>query len=154
MGQYTAAVHNRLMLPARALLSSGQEQRVRLAGGAVPAAVLVQLLIDTGPGRSTLVPSIIAQLRPASQGVVRVETSIGSAETPLFWIRLEFPDTNLAPVSEFAVARLALPSSLAGFHGLIGRDLLSRWEHLLYQGRRGRFTIRDMPRSIFAWPWG
>jgi hypothetical protein len=79
-----------------------------------------------------------------------VETSVGSTETPLYWVRLEFPDTGLAPVTEVAVARLALPPSLQAFHGVIGRDLLRRWAYFLYQGRRGRFTIRDTPGGLFG----
>jgi hypothetical protein len=152
MGKYTATVHDRLILPARVLLSPGQEHRMRLAGRIVPAPVSVRLLIDTGSGRSTLIPSLIAHLNPMSQqGAVRVSTSVGSAETHLFWVRLEFPDTGLAPVTEVAVARLALPPSLQAFHGIIGRDLLRRWAYLLYQGRRGRFIIRDTPGGLVGW---
>ncbi len=111
----------------------------------------MRLLIDTGSGRSTLVPSIIAQLNPTSREVLRVETSLGIAQTPLFWVRLEFHGTALAAIPELAVARLALPPSLLAFHGVIGRDLLRRWESFVYQGRRGKFTIRDTPGWLFAW---
>ena len=70
----------------------------------------------------------------------------------LFWVRLEFPDTSLAPMPVLAVARLGLPPSLATFHGLIGRDLIRHWEFLLIEGRRGRFVLRDaytgLPRLV------
>ena len=151
MGKYTAAVRDRLVLPARVLLTQGQDRSIRLAGRSVPGGVAVQLLIDTGSGRSTLVPSVIAQLNPAFRDTVRVETSLGATKTPLFWVRLEFPGTGLAAVPEVAVARLGLPPSLQAFHGLIGRDLLRRWEWFLFEGRRGRFTIRDTLGGLFGW---
>ncbi len=79
---------------------------------------------------------------------------MGSAETGLYWVRLDFPGTALTSLSEIVVARLPLPPSLVGFHGVIGRDLLGRWESFFYEGRRGRFTIRDRPPFWFRWlPW-
>jgi hypothetical protein len=151
MGKYTGAVHDRLVLPARVQNTHGREHALRLLGRTLSAAVPVRLLIDTGSGRSTLLPAILAHLNPALQGTVRVETSLGVADTSLFWVRLEFPGTSLAAVPELAVARLALPPSLRSFHGLIGRDLLHRWESFLFEGRRGRFTIRDTPGGLFGW---
>jgi hypothetical protein len=56
-----------------------------------------------------------------------------------------------APIPYLAVARLPLPASLQGFHGLIGRDLLGQWESLLYEGQRGRFTIRDSAGGPLGW---
>jgi hypothetical protein len=120
-------------------------------GQPVAAAVPVRLIIDTGSRRSTLLPSVIAPLNPAIQGTARVETSLASGAANLYWVRLEFPDTRLAPIPELAVARLALPPSLSAFHGLIGRDLLSCWEYFLYAGRRERFSIRDTPGGLFRW---
>jgi hypothetical protein len=70
-----------------------------------------------------------------------------------FWVRLEFPGTALKPVPELAVARLALPRSLQTFHGVIGRDLLSQCEYLLYEGRRRRFSLRDDRHWLARWFW-
>jgi hypothetical protein len=84
-------------------------------------------------------------------GPARIETSLATGATELFWVRLEFPGTGLEPVAELAVARMAMPPSLATFQGLIGRDLLDRWEYFLYEGRRARFTIRDTPGGLFGW---
>jgi hypothetical protein len=36
-----------------------------------------------------------------------------------------------------------MPPGLSQFHGLLGRDLLSRLELFEYQGRRGRYSLRD-----------
>ncbi len=151
MGKYTAFVQDHLIVPARVLQTRGQEQLCRLLGRPVPTSVPVRLVIDTGSKRTTLIPGVITHLNPAAQARVRVETSLATVETILFWVRLEFPGTSLAPVSDLAVARMPLPLSLGSFHGLIGRDLLRIWESFLFEGRRGRFTVRDTPGGLFGW---
>jgi hypothetical protein len=151
MGVYTAAFHDYLVLPARALITRGREQVLRLQQRPVSDGVAVQLVIDTGSRRSTLLPSVLADLNPALLGPARVETSLATGRTELFWVRLEFPGTRLTAIPELAVARLALPPSLRDFHGIVGRDLLGRWESLLMEGRRMRFSIRDTPRRLLGW---
>jgi hypothetical protein len=151
MAQYTSLVRGPLIIPGRVLLTLGQQQVLKQLDRPIPASVSVNFLIDTGSGRSTVIPLVIAQLNPLSRGVARVATSLAVAETDLFWVRLEFPEAGLEPVPELAVARLALPTTLGPIHGVIGRDLLSRWEHLLYQGRRARLTIRDKPLLFWRW---
>ena len=66
-------------------------------------------------------------------------------------MRLDFPDAGLASFERIQIARLAMPPELAQFHGLVGRDLLRRWESCDYQGRRGHYTVRDTP-GLFGWP--
>lgn len=151
MGKYTATVDDHLIVPARVLQTQEQEQMYRLARRPVPASVPVRLIIDTGSKRTTLVPGVIRHLQPAVGSDVRVETGLARGETRMFWVRLEFPDTSLASLPVVAVARLSLPPSLATFHGVIGRDLLRRWESLLFEGRRSRFTIRDAKGGLRAW---
>jgi hypothetical protein len=151
MGKYVSAVEDHLLLPARAMLTPGQEQQARLRGQPIPGPVSVRLVIDTGSKRSTLLPGIIRQLNPISRGAARVETGLASLQTSLYWVRLDFPGTPLAAVPELAVARMAMPPSLSSFHGVIGRDLVRRWESVLFEGRRGRLTIRDMPGGLSGW---
>jgi hypothetical protein len=151
MARYSASVQDRLILPAQVSLTLGQEQVFRVLQRTRPAPVAVELLIDTGSARCTLVPSILARLNPDPLGAARLETGLAAVETSLFWIRLEFPRAGLAAVPEIAVARAPLPPSLSSFHGVIGRDLLRRWEAFVYQGRRGRLTIRDTPSWPFGW---
>jgi hypothetical protein len=117
-------------------------------GQIVAAPLLVRLIIDTGSGRSTLIPSVISQLQPLAGDTVQVVTSLAHGLTQLFWVRLEFPGTTLKAIPDLQVARLALPPSLHGFHGVVGRDLLSECEYLHYEGRRGRFTLRDNRRWL------
>jgi hypothetical protein len=149
MGKYSTAVQNQLVLPGRVLLTQGQEYLLRTVGRVVEP-VSVRLLVDTGSGRSSLVPAVVDELMPVSQSRIRVSTSLASAETNLYWVRLEFPGTSLTAIPQLAVARLSMPPILAAFQGVIGRDLLSRWEYLFYEGRRGRMTIRDSP-GWFNW---
>lgn len=151
MGRYTARVQDHLVLPARALLVRGQEQMLRLQGRAVPPAVTVRLLIDTGAKRSSLIPGIITHLDPPLASRVRVETSLSNMQTALFWVRIEFPGTGLDPIPYITVARLPMPASLHTFQGVVGRDLLNRWECLLYEGRRERLTMRDRSTWPFGW---
>jgi hypothetical protein len=151
MGKYVCAAEEHLYLSARALLTPGQEQLNRLSGDPIPAPVPVRLVIDTGSKRSTLLPGIIRHLDPVSRGTARVETGLASLRTSLYWVRLVFPSTPLAAVPELAVARMAMPPSLSSFHGVIGRDLLRRWESVLFEGRRGRLTIRDTPGGLLGW---
>jgi hypothetical protein len=145
MGKFRTLVHDLPVLPARVRLTSGQEKILATSNRPIPDPLSVNLLVDTGSGRSTLLPMVIAQLNPIARGSARVATSLAVAETNLFWIRLEFPNTPLESIPELAVARLSLPATLGSIHGVIGRDLLKRWEYFLYEGRRGRITIRDRP---------
>lgn len=118
----------------------------------MPTGVPVRLLIDIGSGRSTLVPWVIAHLDPRPEREVRVETSGSGTATNLFSVRLEFPDSTLEAFSHVAVARVPLPPLLQEFHGLVGRDLLFRWEWFLLEGRRRRWSLRDT-RPWFPWLW-
>jgi hypothetical protein len=151
MGRYRSAVQDRLILPARVSLTQGTAEAIRLLGRPVPAPNPIHLLIDTGSKRSSLVPSILDHLKPAMAGRANVETSLGTGKSELFWVRLEFPATSLEAVPHLAVARLPMPPSLQDLQGVVGRDLLSVWDFLLYEGRHGRLTIRDVPRGLFGW---
>lgn len=150
MGKYKAGVQDQLILPGRVSVVAGRREALQLAGRAIPSPEAVRLMIDTGSRRSSLIPGIINRLGAHLGGAVRVETSLASVRADLFWVQLEFPGTGLSPVPETLMTRLPLPPRLHDFHGVIGRDLLSRWEYLLYEGRRGRLTVRDSP-SLWSW---
>ncbi len=151
MGKFRAPVADHLILPAQVRQTRGWEQVFQLAGRTVPAALPVRLIIDTGSKRSTLVPGIIDEMQLEMGRKTQVETSLAAGETDFYWVRLEFPGTSLAPIPELAVARLSLPAPLRMFQGVIGRDLLRRWERFLFEGRRGRFTLQDTPGGLFRW---
>src|SRR6516164_3714303 len=111
MGKFIASIEEQLILPARASLTQEQEQFLRRRSRPVPASVPVRLLIDTGSKRSTLIPGVLRHLDPLAASDVRVETGLAAVMATLFWIRLEFPDTSLAPIPWIAVARIGLPPS-------------------------------------------
>jgi hypothetical protein len=150
MGKYVAPVVDHLILPAVASLTGGTQQFLRLAGRGIPSPVAVRLLIDIGAKRTTLTPAVINALNPPSGYDVHVSTPLAAGTATLFWVRLDFPGTGLTPFEQVQVACLAMPPGLAQFHGLFGRDLLSRWESFDYQGRRGCYSLRDTP-GLFSW---
>jgi hypothetical protein len=145
MGKYVAPVEDHLILPARVRAPEGRERVFRATGQVVPAPVAIRLLIDTGAKRTTLIPGIVRHLRPSSGPRARLDTPLGSVITDLVWVCLEFAEAGLASFSEVLVARHPMPSSLAQFHGLFGRDLLSRMHSFDYQGLRRRYVLRDRP---------
>jgi hypothetical protein len=150
MGKFSAPVEDHLILPAVASLPSGREFFLRQAGQPVPPPVPVRLLIDTGSKRTTLIPGVILHLDAPGGHGVQVVAPTGILATTLYWVRLEFPATGLAPFELVQVARVPMPPQLAQFHGLLGRDLLQRWASLDYEGQRGCYTLRDRP-GLFAW---
>jgi hypothetical protein len=143
MGRYTAPVLDHLILPALAGLPAGLERTVRRAGRSIPAPVAIRLLIDTGSKRTTLVPGVLHHLDAPGGENVRVATSLRAGVTQFFWVRLSFPEAGLAPFEMVQVALLGMPAELASFHGVLGRDLLRELVSFDYEGRRGRYTLRD-----------
>jgi hypothetical protein len=145
MGKYTAPVEDHLILPALVRQTDGREHIFRMRGRNVPTSVPIRLLIDTGSKRTTLAPGVIRHLDPSARGSARLITPLAAGNVELFWVCLQFPEADLASFPEVLVARLTMPPSLAQFHGLLGRDLLSRLELFEYHGRRGRYSLRDTP---------
>ncbi len=150
MGKYVAAVEDHLILPATVRLPDGEELLRERAGRRVPSAVPIRLLIDTGSKRTTLIPGVVRHLDPRPGSEVRVAAALYAGRARLFWVRLDFPQAGLAAFDLVQVARLAMPPDLAQFHGLLGRDLLQRLHEFNYQGRRGRYTLRDTP-GLLGW---
>jgi len=154
MGKFITSVRDHLILDARALLADDDRQYLHALGRSIPPAVPVRLIIDTGSGMSSLIPSVVEQLNLQSVGRTRVDTSLSSGRSELFTVRIEFPGTSLNAIPDLLVARLGLPPSLQAFHGVIGRDVLRRWEYFRYEGRRQRLTIRDTPNPLMRWLGG
>jgi hypothetical protein len=150
MGKYSAPVEDHLILPAVVRLPVGSEHLRGRARSPVPAPVPVRLVIDTGSKRTTLIPGIIRHLDPEPGSDVRLVTPLATGTVTLFWVRLDFPGTTLRSFEQVQVGRVALPPELARFHGVLGRDLLSRLESFDYQGRRGCYIVRDTP-GVFGW---
>jgi hypothetical protein len=116
----------------------------------VPGSVPVRLLIVTVSKLTTVIPVFFRHLDPEPCASVRLVTTLAAGRVPLFWLRLEFPGTGLAAYEQVRVARVAMPPELAQFHGVLGRDLLRRLESFYYEGRRGRYTLRDTA-GLLGW---
>jgi hypothetical protein len=150
MGTFLAPVADHLILPARVCLVEGDEHSRRQAGAGVPAPISLRMLIDTGASRTTLIPGVIRHLAPQEGPDVHLNTPSGRHDVTLYWVRLDFPEAGLTSCEHVQVVSLAMPPALAQFHGLIGRDLLRTWDEFRYQGRRGRYLIRDAP-GLLGW---
>jgi hypothetical protein len=148
VSKFTATAVDHLVIPASVRLPPGEERSRRLAGIPFPAPISVRLLIDTGSKRSTPIPGLFRHLGAPIAGSAQVISGTGAARTDLFWIGLEFPEAALVPFPEVLVARLPMPAALSQFHGLLGRDLLRRFESFEYEGRRGCYTTRDKPGPL------
>jgi hypothetical protein len=97
-----------------------------------------------------LIPGVIRHLSPQRGDDVRLVTPHAAGMVRLFWVRLVFPGIDPAPFEHVQVARVPMPPALAQFHGLLGRDLLSRPDSFDYEGQRGRYILRDRP-GPFDW---
>ena len=150
MGKYTASVEDHLVLPARVCLPPDHARQLRSVGEDAPAPVPIRLLVDTGSKRTTLIPGVVRHLGLTPRGEARLLTPLGSPATDLFWVCLEFPDTGLTSFPEVRVARVPMPPGLSQFHALLGRDLLSQLDSFEYEGRHGRYNLRDTP-GWFGW---
>jgi hypothetical protein len=150
MGKYRALVQDHLIVPAVVRLPAGSERLRRRNQNPVPTPIPVQLVLDTGSKRTTVIPGIIRHLDPEPGRDVRLVTPLASGTVTLFWVRLDFPGTTLSSFEEIQVGRVAMPPELSQFHGVLGRDILCRLESFEYEGRRGRYTLRDTP-GLFGW---
>jgi hypothetical protein len=131
------------------MLPEIESRSLRWDGLPVPSPVLAQAILDTGSQRTTLRARILRQLGCPEQSRVHVHTSMGAGFAASYVAALAFPSGSLASLPRLIVAAAELPPSLAGFDGVIGRDILNRWE-TFYSGLRQRLTIRDH-RSFWGW---
>ena len=60
MGKFITSVHDHLILDACAIVTDKDRHLLQAEGRPVPPPVPIRLVIDTGSGRSSLIPSIIA----------------------------------------------------------------------------------------------
>lgn len=105
-------------------------------------ALTVRLVLDTGSRRSTLISAILNQLRLPSIGEIVLQTALAQSRVRLFNVRIEFALGSLLPIPRMIVVGAPVPRKLSGFDGVIGRDILSRWE-IFISGPRKRLVVRD-----------
>jgi hypothetical protein len=149
MGIYRCEVEDVLFLPVRVSFPRA-EARLRLsAESEVSSPLLVRLILDSGSRYCSLRPHLMRQLRPPFLRRVEAQTQLGTSATEMFTVDLAFAEDRLAPLSSIRIVALGMPPRLRAYDGVIGRDVLSRWE-ILYRGPRGRLTIRDHA-SFWGW---
>jgi hypothetical protein len=125
-------------------VSRGRAQALTAAQTPVPAPQRIRALIDTGASGSCLDPSVLIALGIQPTGTVQVKTPT-TGENPV--------DCNQYDVSIVIPVPKGVPFNLAtmavteheflnsqGFHGLIGRDILSQC-HLTYNGQISIYTL-------------
>jgi len=79
-----------------------------------------------------------------------VQGLTGSKAASLHLVSVDFLNGGLAPIPKLAIACLEMPPIFRQeYQGVLGRDVLHRWE-TLYSGPRRRLTIRDHA-SVWGW---
>src|SRR5438552_4002148 len=142
MGIYRGQVQDIPCLPIKVSLPVEESRFLRWMGRTVPAAAEVTVIVDTGSKRSSLRPRILQELHCPRRSTVQVQTSTGQGAAVFYVACIEFPASTLKPFPRALVAGLSMPQTLAAYDGVIGRDILSRWE-TFYSGLREQLTIRD-----------
>lgn len=97
-------------------------------------------LIDTGAQRTVLSPEAVrkAGLSKINEAELRVVGAIVKAD--IYIASLQFPVCGLNTIEVIEISCCELPHIL--YHGLIGRDVLSRWV-FNYDGPKGMWQISE-----------
>lgn len=138
-----------LFLPVLITTSADQTETHRRRGRPLPTPVSTRLVLDSGSRQSCLSRSIVDHLQAPLVGRSRIHTATGVQPVDRFQVRLEFLPGTLKAIPKLRVAAIQVPAKLAGYGGVIGRDILDRWE-FFWSGFRRRLTIRDYP-SFWGW---
>jgi hypothetical protein len=149
MGIYRGRVQDVLFLPVSVSLPYSPSQAAVGQRPRTPRRALVSLILDTGAKYCSLTPELVAYLDLPFRGPVRVGTHFGVGQTGLHGASFAFPGSSLSPLASVLVVALPMPSRLAAYQGVIGRNVLDLWENF-YSGPRRRLAIRDTP-SFWGW---
>jgi hypothetical protein len=115
---------------------------------AQPRTTAVRLVVDSGSSRSCLSRTVCDSLNLETKGQWRLIGTTGEETVRFSRVTLTFPGSTLGPIPWLHVGRIQ-PHRLSEFHGVLGRDVLSKWE-LLYRGPNATLTIRDH-LSLVGW---
>jgi hypothetical protein len=109
-------------------------------GYAVPQPFLCKAPVDTGASGLAIDKSIAQTLGLKKVGVTTNLTEIGSRLSPVYFVSLNFPRTNLRSYDMLTATEVDL--SKQPFHCLIGRETMANW-HLHYNGHTWQVSISD-----------
>ena len=139
------APNGSLILSAYIGVSQARRHALTLAGQAVPNAIAVQGLVDTGASCSCVDPSVLSQLSLSPTGSAPVSTPTTGSQPAMadqYDVSIWIPgSTGQLPLIHPTVPILCAELLDAqGFHALIGRDILQGCL-LNYDGKTGIFTL-------------
>lgn len=127
-------------------VSDGRKTAITSAGTAVPNAILVQALVDTGASATCVDPSVLQALSLTPTGSTMVKTpSTGNQPVQFdqYDVSLGVPPASDQQLPLYIGTLPVICTELLtsqGFHVLVGRDVLSQCI-LIYNGNTKLFTL-------------
>ncbi len=128
-------VMNVAISPDMLTVSTLQTQGVQ-----TPQPFLCKALVDTGASGLAIDRSIASFLGLKKKGVTNNLTANGAKISPVYFVSLSFPGSNLKSYDMLRATEVDLANQ--SFHCLIGRETMSNW-HLHYNGQTGQISISD-----------
>ena len=109
-------------------------------GQTAPPPFLCKALVDTGASGLAIDKSIAVALGLKKQGIANNFTANGAKLSPVYFVSLNFPETNLRSYDMLRATEVDLANQ--SFHCLIGRETMANW-HMHYNGQTGQISISD-----------
>lgn len=109
-------------------------------GQATPQPFLCKALVDTGASGLAIDKTIAVALGLKKQGIANNLTANGAKLSPVYFVSLNFPGTNLRSYDMLRATEVDLMNQ--PFQCSIGRETMANW-HLHYNGQTGQVSISD-----------
>jgi predicted aspartyl protease len=109
-------------------------------GQVAPRPFLCKALVDTGASGLAIDRSIAVALGLKKQGIANNFTANGAKQSPVYFVSLNFPGTNLRSYDMLRATEVDLANQ--PFQCLIGRETMANW-HMHYNGQTGQISISD-----------
>ena len=127
-------------------VSQARSAALTAAGQAIPGAVPIQALVDTGASCTCIDPSVLQSLALTPTGIVTVNTPSTGAQPHIaqqFDVNIMIPGglpTHIPLVVPNVPVVAAHLAAQQGFQALIGRDILAQCL-FIYDGSIDQFTL-------------
>ena len=105
-----------------------------------PRPFLCKALVDTGASGLAIDKSIAFALGLKKKGIANNFTANGTKQSPVYFVSLNFPGTNLRSYDMLRATEVDLVNQ--PFQCLIGRETMANW-HVHYNGQTGQISISD-----------